>query len=225
MNRKNLCKEIINLNEFADFYRYFHEVKTHDGMKLLMTHKIPANQDPIAPIILVHGLGQNRYTWTQTRRSLENYLVSKGFETFNVELRGHGLSRANGSDYPTHFEKYIYYDIPALFNAIYEITNCKKMFYMGHSLGGAISYCVGPNFQEYLAGIISIAGPFRMGEGNNLLKWISKIGVSLDKLLQISNLHPPAFYIDLIGVLVKYGLFIFDSPNFKNFPIQVWYPK
>jgi len=169
MNYKKIYTEAVNFDKKTEFYRYIHEVMTEDGMTLIMTQKIPLHQKPLAPIMFVHGLGQNRFTWTQSRRSMENYFVSKGFQTFNLELRGHGLSRANGSDYPRRFETYLHYDLPAFIKAINEITNGQKIFYIGHSLGGTISYCISSQFQNYFAGIISIGGPFQMAKGNRLL--------------------------------------------------------
>jgi len=117
--------EIVEQERTARFHRTLHEIPTEDGMKLIMTHKDPGRKKSLAPVILVHGLGQNRYSWTLSRRSMESFLVSEGFETFNVELRGHGLSRANGCEVPKHFETYLFYDMPAVFRTIREITGGK----------------------------------------------------------------------------------------------------
>lgn len=224
LHKQKICNKIIDKNLSIEFIRSLYEVSTKDGMNLIMTHKAPIDKKPIAPIMLLHGLGQNRYTWTQTRRSLENYLVYNGFETFNVELRGHGLSRANGSDYAKYFSTYLQYDMPALITEIYEIALGQKLFIIGHSLGGSISYCVGSEFNKYLRGIISIAGPFNMAEGNLLLKAIAKISVFLHKkLLFLVPVEPEVFFIDFIGVIAQHGLFLLDHP--KNIvPLQVWYP-
>ena len=224
MAKRAIVKEIVDFNKTTEFYRSLHEATTKDGMNLIMTHKVPAHKrKPLAPVIMVHGLGQNRYSWTLSKRSLENYLVDQGFETFNVELRGHGLSRANGCEYPAHFETYLFHDMPAVFHAIQEITNGSKMFYIGHSLGGTISYCIGAQFQESLAGIISIAGPFNMGQGNLTLRLLAKLGVLLDRITPFRLLHPETFYVDLVGFLAKYSLFLLDN-RFNRIPIQVWWP-
>jgi pimeloyl-ACP methyl ester carboxylesterase len=154
---------------------------------------------------------------------MENYLVSHGFETFNVELRGHGMSRANGCEYPTSFETYLFYDMPAVMKTVREITGGRKAFYYGHSLGGAISYCIGARYQDQLAGIVSIAGPFSMAEGNLTMKLLARAGVLMDKLVPFRLLHPETFYIDFIGFFAKYGLLVLDN-RFNRIPLQVWYP-
>lgn len=207
------------------YYRKIHEVTTKDGMNLIMTQKLPVDSKPKGFVMLVHGLGQNRYTWTLTKRSLENYLIDNGFSTFNIELRGHGLSRANGSEHPETFETYLNYDMPAFIESIYNITGKEKFFYMGHSLGGSISYCIGSKFQDKLAGIISIGGPFNMARGNRLLKSIAHIGVTLGKLYPFPKLQPDVFYIDYIGILVSLGLVDLMDHRWNKIPLQIWYPE
>ena len=214
----------VNGEERVEYYRKIHEVTTQDGMNLMMIEKSPVSKTPRGHVMLVHGLGQNRYTWTLTKRSLENYLIQNGFSTFNVELRGHGLSRANGSEYPENFETYLNYDLPAFIDAIYKKTGGKPFFYMGHSLGGSISYCIGSGFQDKLAGIISIGGPFQMAEGNRLLKSIAHMGVALGKYYPFPKLQPNVFYIDTIGILVSLGLVDVMDHSWYRVPLQIWYP-
>ena len=223
MKDKKVYREIVNHNKTVAFHRRLHEIPTEDGMNLIMTHKAPVRKRSLAPVIFVHGLGQNRYSWTLTKRSMENYFVSHGFETFNVELRGHGLSRANGCEVPTRFETYLFHDIPAVMKAVAAVTGGRKAFYFGHSLGAAISYCVGARHQDGLAGIVSIAGPFSMAQGNLTMKALARLGVLLDKIVPFRLLHPETFYIDFIGFFAKFGLFLLDS-RFNRIPLQVWYP-
>ena len=223
MAKEQIHSETVNRNKSVEFHRYLHEIPTGDGLNLIMTHKVPLRKRSLAPVIFVHGLGQNRYSWTLSKRSMENYFVSEGFETFNVELRGHGLSRANGCEVPSNFESYLFYDIPAIVERVQAITDGRKAFYFGHSLGGAISYCIGAKHQESLAGIVSIAGPFSMARGNIPMKVLARMGVFADSLVPFRLLHPETFYIDFLGVLAKVGLFALDSRFVYN-PLQVWYP-
>jgi len=224
MNEQSVCRETVNHNKTTEFHRHLHAIPTEDGMNLIMTQQVPIRKKSLAPVIFVHGLGQNRYSWTLTKRSLENYLVSHGFETFNVELRGHGLSRANGCEVPASFETYLFYDMPAILRRVGEITGGRKSFYYGHSLGGAISYCIGARHQDDLAGIVSIAGPFSMAKGNLTMKALARAGVLLDKVVPFRLLHPETFYIDFIGFFAKFGLFALDN-RFNMVPVRVWYPR
>ncbi|MGM0454205.1 MAG: alpha/beta fold hydrolase [Thermodesulfobacteriota bacterium] len=224
MESEQTRTNIVNNGETVTYYRRIHEVTTADHMNLIMTRKTPVDRKPAGHVMLVHGLGQNRYTWTLTRRSLENYLVKHGFETFNIELRGHGMSRANGSDHPAYFDTYLNYDMPAVFDAVAEITGGKKVFYMGHSLGGSIAYATAADYSDRLAGIISIGGPFYMARGNPLLKAIARTGVSLGRLYPFQKVQPEVFYIDYIGLMARFALFVLDNPAYRSVPLQIWYP-
>jgi len=223
MTQKLKVKEVVNKKWSVECYRFLHEVKTEDGSLLKMTQKTPMDRKPVASIILIHGLGQNRYSWNLSRRSMENYLVANGFETYNIELRGHGLSRSDGGNYPERFRTYLEYDLPAFLHAIKQISNPKQLFYMGHSLGATIAYCLEARFQKELSGIISIGGPFHMAKGNFLLTHIAKAGVALEKLVPVHLLYPKAFYVDYIGAVARIGLFLMDSSLYK-IPLQAWYP-
>jgi len=216
-------KEVVDSERTVELFRFLHEVTTEDGSNLVMTQKVPVDRKPIATVMLVHGLGQNRYTWNLSRRSMENYLVANGFEIYNVELRGHGLSRANSDDYPDRFRTYLEYDLPALIRAIQKTSGSRQLFYMGHSLGATISYCIGARFHKELSGIISIGGPFHMAKGNFLLQNIAKAGVAVENLMPFHLPYPKAFYIDYIGAIAKAGLFLMDSPLYR-IPLQVWHP-
>ena len=61
----------------------------------------PALGGTLAPVLLVHGFGQNRYAWHLPARQLSNYLARAGFDVFNLDLRGHGRSRHLGAHRPT----------------------------------------------------------------------------------------------------------------------------
>lgn len=224
MKADRITTAAVNGNQYVKYYRKIHEVATKDGMNLIMIEKSPVNRSSMGYVMLVHGLGQNRYTWTLTQRSLENYLIENGFTTFNIELRGHGLSRANGSNHPETFETYLDYDMPAFIDAIFEKTGGEKFFYAGHSLGGSIAYCVGAKFQDKLAGIISIGGPFHMALGNRLLKSIARVGVALGNLNPFPKFQPDVFYIDYIGIMVSMGLVNLMDHRLNRIPLQIWHP-
>ncbi len=222
MTKKNKRTSIVNNETTVNLFREILEVETSDGMNLIMTRKRPAEGKPVGAVMLVHGLGQNRFSWTLPKRSMENFLVANGFETFNVELRGHGLSRANGSDYPSEIESYIDFDLPALIKEIYRLNGSKKFFYIGHSLGASLIYSIRKEHTKYLAGIISIGGPYQLTKGNIVLKAIAKMGMSAAKIYPFSS-EPKSFHIDAIGLILNSGLFILDS-NKYFFPLQLWYP-
>ena len=67
----------------------------------------PPDGASLPPAVLVHGFAQNRYTWRISRRSMSGWLAARGHEVLNVELRGHGNSRAYGAGNATAFPEYV----------------------------------------------------------------------------------------------------------------------
>jgi len=92
----------------------------------------------LAPVLLVHGYGQNRYAWHLPGRSFSNYLARAGFDVFNLDLRGHGRSRHLGAHRPTDVTDYVREDVPAAVEEVQRITGGRPIYYLGHSMGGLV---------------------------------------------------------------------------------------
>lgn len=115
-------------------------------------------------VVLVHGFAQNRYTWHSTGRSMSAWLASKGFDVYVLELRGHGNSRATGS--PDSFADYIA-DAESVASALGE-----PAFWVGHSLGGAVSYALAT--RAAVRGIVGIGAVYRFGQTNRVIHWLAR---------------------------------------------------
>ncbi len=105
-----------------------------------------------APLLLIHGLGTNRYDvdFPDESISLAKYLYRKGFDVWVLELRGAGKSRpmspfkrAKSWVRPDWtFDDHVFRDVPAIVNYIKKATGHKSFHWVGHSLGGALIYAV-----------------------------------------------------------------------------------
>lgn len=119
------------------------------------------------PVLLVHGFAQNRYTWHTRHRSPAAGLARAGFDVFNLELRGHGLSRFEGEAGAEAFADYVE-DVRRTVEAL-----PGRAFLIGHSLGGAAIYgaatelATGPWEPR---GVVGIGAVYGFGQGNPLLK-------------------------------------------------------
>ena len=228
-NRDVVVEEAVDGRESVRLVKSLHEVVTEDGMRLVVTAKRPVD-DPDgdlqrrAPVLLVHGLGQNRYSWHLSGRSFENYLVSRGLRTFNLELRGHGLSRTAGSRHPRKVEEYVKYDVPAGLALARQVTGHDSAIYVGHSLGGLIGYWSTPETLTQLQGMVSFAGPFFFGQGNLPLRLAARLGKTPLNLSFIRLLPSLPLPIDGIGVAVRGTLPFWEFP-YNFFPLQVWHPR
>ena len=86
-------------------------------------------------VLLVHGFGQNRYAWHLPSRSLANHLARAGFDVFNLDLRGHGRSRALGGKRSVGIFDYVDEDLPAAVREVQRHVGGRRVFLVGHSLG------------------------------------------------------------------------------------------
>lgn len=175
-------------------------------------------------VVLVHGFGQNRYTWHLSSRSFANYLASRGFDVFNLELRGHGRSRTAGSRHPRRFEQYVERDAVAGLNAALEVSGHARAFVMGHSLGGGVAFALAGHAPDKVAGIVSLAGVFLFGTGQPIFKHASALYRRFARFADPVLLLAPFVPVDLAGRLLIAGRRVVDHPRFALSPLQVWYP-
>lgn len=201
-------------------------VPTADGHRLSVLRRFPIGDVRPVPIVLIHGLAQNRLTWHLPQRSFQNCLVDAGFDTYNVELRGHSTSRDAGSPYPSSFEEYHELDVPAVVEAIAATTGATRCLIIGHSLGGSVSYAFGVRHPDRVAGIVSIGGPTHFSKGNATNRLV---GAAVDTLYRRVPPWPwvlrqiPYAFGDLLGPFVVANRWYFDNPKFTC-PLAVWLP-
>lgn len=175
-------------------------------------------------IVLIHGFGQNRYSWHLKARSFANYLALRGFDVFNLELRGHGRSRDAGSRHPRRFEDYVEHDALAGLDAALELSGHSRAFVMGHSLGAGVSFALAGHAPEKVAGVVSLAGVFLFGTGQPIFRHASAAYRRLARFVDPVLLLAPFVPVDIAGRLLMAGRKVVDHPRFAVSPLQVWYP-
>lgn len=219
-------EEHVNLDETTTLVKELYEVITPDRARLILTRKRPVEPSPDkTPVLMLHGLGQNRYSFDLTRRSMANFFVKNGYDVYIAELRGHGLSRANGSPYPKTFEEYVNLDVPVLIEFVRKISECPKVFILGHSLGGTICYCLSSLTHHHIRGMIPIAGPSHFGRGVPLVKACARIIRIFQKYTLAGFFVPDIFKVDLIGkvALNTRVVHVFDH-SANRFFHHLWFP-
>ncbi|GAC1356583.1 MAG: alpha/beta fold hydrolase [Polyangiales bacterium] len=163
-----------------------------------------------ATLLLVHGFGQNRYTWHLPSRSFVNHLAAAGFDVFNLELRGHGRSRLVGAPRPTELAEYIEEDLPFALEEVRRITGRDDLFLVGHSLGGLIGYAAAPLATGLVRGLVTIGSPYQFTAGSGTLKVIGGLVAALDRLgVPLANVPIP---IRAIGRGVRFARRYMESP-------------
>ncbi len=107
-------------------------------------HKYPA-----ASVVIVHGLGEHSGRY----EDLGNYLANIGFAVYAPDQKGHG--RSYGRRGHVHsFEDFIT-DLHQIVNIVRTDEFGKKIFLLGHSLGGLIALMYAIKFHEGLSGVIA----------------------------------------------------------------------
>ena len=144
--------------------RCFYAV-TEDGWQLAVHEYAPRHQTIANPVLLVHGLGANRYNLDAPGRySLAKYLARSGANCFVAELRGAGMStrprRGSSFGWNWTFDDYASKDLPAIMTTILSRTNANRLHWVGHSMGGMLGYaCAGRWARDQISSLIAIGSP------------------------------------------------------------------
>ncbi len=176
----------------------------------------------LPPVLLVHGFAQNRYSWHSSKRSISAWLAARGYDVWNLELRGHGRSRDAGKGGAERFEDYVN-DALIASEAL-----PGPAFWMGHSLGGAVLYGAAtraaPGAPEARGraprGVIGIGALFRFGRANPAMAFLTRATHALKDLPIMGRFQVRT---QLAGQLIGrlYGLS--DATGYAV-PLSGWWP-
>jgi alpha-beta hydrolase superfamily lysophospholipase len=203
------------------FHKEILHVKGPQPVAVVRKHRVDGQVH--APVILVHGFGQNRYAWHLPERSFVNHLAEHGFDVFNVDLRGHGRSAELGSRRSRGVDDYIRGDLPAVIDAVLARTHAERAFLIGHSLGGICVATAGAREPDKVAGVVTIGPPHALGRGHFVLGNVLRMAgrtVGLTRILRGSRVRLP---VDWIGKAVHATRFAWDS-ELAPLPIRAWKP-
>ena len=171
------------------------------------------------PVLLLHGFGQNRRAWHLSGRSFANHLAAEGFDVFNTELRGHGRSRRAGAPPPRSLDESVDVDLPAALDTVAALSGHARVFLVGHSLGGLISYAVAAARPSRVAGVVTLGAPYRFGAGNPTLALARRAMVSAAAVV---GAHRP-FPMALVRAGFRGTAPAWDLP-WLPLPLRAWAP-
>ena len=203
----------------VELHKSYERIPTADGAELCAVRKRPVS-DARGAILFVHGLGQNRYTFHLEHHSLTTWLVAHGYDTWNLELRGHGRSRET-SPRPRSADDYIQLDFPAAAKAVAERTRL-PVFAMGHSIGGGVCYAGSTYAVEHLAGLVGLSPVYRFGGRQPMFRVIGK---ALAKLPRTKRIDLRPLPVELTGRVLTGSLGVIESRAMSYSPFTLWEPK
>jgi acylglycerol lipase len=128
-----------------------------NGLELYHVSWLP-DKDTKAVIIAVHGLAEHigRY------KNVVNYLVPRGYAIYGLDHRGHGKSQGI-KGYVDRFDDYIT-DLKTFYDMVHKEQPDKRIFMLGHSLGGLIAVDYAVKYQAGLVGLVVSAPLLKIGE-------------------------------------------------------------
>jgi len=115
-------------------------IDTADGAEVAVQHLAT----PGGPaVVLCHGISSNHAFWNlMPGRSLARFLQARGYDVYNLDLRGHGFAVRDRDGHRQHagwsVDDYGRYDLPAVFDRVRAWTGQDEVSYVGHSLGGMV---------------------------------------------------------------------------------------
>jgi alpha-beta hydrolase superfamily lysophospholipase len=171
-----------------------------------------------APVLLVHGFGQNRYAWHLPARSFANHLARAGYDVFNLELRGHGRSRHLGARRCRGIEDYVREDLPAAIDEVQALSDGRPIWIVGHSLGGLIAYAAAPALSGAVAGIVSIGSPYHFTRGSLTLSTLALVF----RALNVAPLPNAPLPLAPVGLTMR-SLWRFAESPFYPLPVRGWH--
>ncbi len=125
------------------------KLESFDGTKLYvrLDQWVRENSEK-AVIILIHGLCEHsgRYDYVTSR------LTSAGYKVYRFDHRGHGKSEGSDTFYNSYEE--IGNDVKSVFNRVKAHNPGKKVFIMGHSMGGHACASFGTRFPGSADGFV-----------------------------------------------------------------------
>jgi len=200
----------IDRGEAARFHKEILELPGEVPLRLV--RKTLPGGATLGPVVLVHGFAQNRYSWHTSRRSLVNWLASRGWDVYNLELRGHGRSREGETMGAEAFADYVG-DVARVARAL-----GGEGFFVGHSLGGAA--CYGAATEAPMRGVVGIGALFGFAQGNWFLRLLGGLTHALRSTPIVKHLD---IRTRLFGrVLAR--LFTLSDVAGYTLPISGWWP-
>lgn len=225
MHKDYQVEQAIDRRDKQLFYKEVLTAVTADKKKIAVVRKRSARgKSRNGAVLLLHGFGQNRYSWHLKGRSFVNYLAMRGFDVYNADLRGVGRSRRLGSPLADTFDDYVDYDLPALLDLVTGTSRHRQTFIVGHSLGGALCYAAASANRDKIGGIITLGGLFDFTAGNRALHLATRAAQLAFKRGVFERFPFDHLPLKPIGLTILLNGGVFNSPVGLVSPFKIAMP-
>jgi len=100
-------------------------------------------------VLFIHGAGGGQYTWGYQKGFFE-----KEFNPIMIELPGHGESEGEGEQEIVRYAEHVH--------AFLKVLGLKKVFFVGHSMGGAIVQTLALTHPGMMKGVVLVGTGVRL---------------------------------------------------------------
>ena len=202
----------IDVGHSGVFNKQLRQIQRPGGFCLSVVRKRLVGGATRGPVVLVHGLAQNRYTWHVSGRSMANWLAEKGWDVWNLELRGHGRSRHPDQEEET-FSDYVQ-DIVDVAKAL-----DGQAVFIGHSLGGAAIYAAAA-IGAPIKGVVGMGAVFSFAQHNPALRALAELTLAAEGGIPGKR---ALVRTRMVGKLLSRFSAVSDSIGF-GLPVSGWWP-
>jgi len=158
-------------------------IDTEDGAQIALHHHSGAGP----PVILVHGISSNHHFWDLTEQhSMPELLVDAGFDTWAVDLRGHGdAMKTEAGIRQRHgwtIDDYGKHDLHAAITHVQTVTGHAKVAVVGHSMGGMVAAAYnGHHGDDAISALVVVGSPISF-EHQDFLTLLGRTGLGIGSL-------------------------------------------
>lgn len=170
----------------------------------ISVHRARRREPHPIPVMLVHGLGANRFAYDlDPRVSLPAHLASQGWNVYTVELRGHGRSQKvhRGRRWGWGTDEYVKYDLPAAITAVLQDSGALETHAIGHSMGGILLHAACAAGETRLRSVLTLASALDYSGTPSVFHSLKKL-VGLTRVLPAVPLGPMTRFLWPIALAV-----------------------
>lgn len=183
---------------------------------LARTRAVGRSETGRGAVVLVHGLGQNRFAWHLEARSMANHLAYSGWDVFNVDLREHGRSKSavGVSSFDDHVS-----DLLRVSLAARELSG-ESAVVIGHSLGGVVAGHAAALRPDGVRALAALASPFDFGAGSatlRALRW------ALDRAQLSRRTESRRLPFELVWASFRHARSFWENASVP-LPLRAWHP-
>jgi pimeloyl-ACP methyl ester carboxylesterase len=125
-------------------------INSFDNVKLHYT--INRTDEKNSYLVLLHGLGGNISVWN----TMIPFFLSNNFSVIAIDLRGHG-----NSSNPDKYSDYSFSKLAKDIKLILDKEHIKKIYLVGHCLGGSIAIKFTSLYPKYINSLIIVSSAYK----------------------------------------------------------------